>query len=308
MLTGKKYDLVFVVSPSFMSGFLGLYYRFFYRKSKVVYHIQDLQIDAAEELKMITRAKLLQRIKWSEGKILSSVDWVTTISSGMLKKIERKPYKIKNLLIFPNWADFEKIHRKEPDIQKIAFLNLPFQKRMVLYSGAIGEKQGLEMILTAAGKAEQQIEDLFFVISGSGPYREILKKNADDRGLKNVYFIDIQPVEIFNELLNIAWLHLVLQKEKVSDLLLPSKFSNILAVGGLALVTCSPGTNLFEIIEKNRLAIAIPPDNPSVFWEAIFKISQNKDVILQIKASAEHYAKHNLDKEMIINAFFEKLY
>ncbi len=307
MLTGKRYDLVFVVSPSFMSGFLGLYYRFFYKKSKLVYHIQDLQIDAAEELGMITRTKLLQRIKWSEGKILSKADWVSTISLGMMKKIQKKPYKINGLLIFPNWTDFEKIHKKEPDFEKVSFLGLPLENRMVLYSGAIGEKQGLEMILTAAEKAAHQIKDLFFVISGSGPYREILKKQAEEKKLSNVYFIDIQPIEIFNELLNIAWLHLVLQKDKVSDLLLPSKFSNILAVGGLALVTCSPGTTLYEVIEKNHLAVSIPPDNPNAFWDILFKMSQNNDAILPIKTAAQEYAKHNLDKEMVIHSFLNKL-
>lgn len=307
MLTGKKYDLLFIISPSFMSGFLGMYYKFFYGNTKIVYHIQDLQIDAAEELGMIKRKKLLQKIKWSEGKILSNADWVSTISLGMLAKIQKKPYKFKELLIFPNWADFEKIYKKEPSLEKIDFLDLPFQKRMVLYSGAIGEKQGLEMILYAAVKGLQHIDDLFFVISGSGPYCEILKKDAKSKSLSNVYFIDIQPVDVFNELLNAAWLHLVLQKDKVSDLLLPSKFSNILAVGGLALVTCSPGTTLYEIIENNKLAIAIPPDNPIVFWDVLYKISQNREVITEIRNAAQTYAKHNLDKEMIINRFLDKL-
>lgn len=211
------------------------------------------------------------------------------------------------MFLFPNWTDFEKIYKKEPNLTKVDFLNLPFQKHMVLYSGAIGEKQGLEMILKAAEKAETQLEDIFFVISGSGPYREILKKNAEDKGLTNVYFIDIQPIEIFNELLNIAWLHLVLQKDKVSDLLLPSKFSNILAVGGLALVTCSPGTTLYETIENYGLAIAIPPDDANAFWEALVKIHNSNNTIVQTKEAAQEYAKLYLDKEMIIEGFLNKL-
>jgi colanic acid biosynthesis glycosyl transferase WcaI len=80
-----------------------------------------------------------------------------------------------------------------------------------------------------------------------------------------------------------------------------------LAVGGLALVTCSPGTTLFEIIKKYSLAIAIPPDNPEVFWEMLLKIAQDNNMIAQIKAAAQDYARHHLDKEMIIDSFLNKL-
>jgi colanic acid biosynthesis glycosyl transferase WcaI len=43
-------------------------------------------------------------------------------------------------------------------------------KKLCFYSGAVGEKQGLELLLGVAESASQLLPDLVFVIAGSGPY------------------------------------------------------------------------------------------------------------------------------------------
>ena len=307
MMTGKSYDLVFVPSPSFMSGFLGLFYSFFYRKAKLVYHIQDLQVDAAEELGMINNGALLKILKWGEGLILKGADWVTTISIGMAKRISSKPVRIKRQYLFPNWVDFGNIYKKEPDISKIKKLGFPTNKRLCFYSGAVGEKQGLEMIVDIAKLAATKLPELVFVIAGSGPYANVLKQKAQGLQVNNLFFIELQPIDIFNELLNYAFLHLVIQKDKASDLLLPSKLTNILAVEGLAIVTASPGTTLYDIVATNELACVVPPDNPEAFWSALLEINNAPGKVALLKANAGKYAFKYLEKDTVINDFLKEL-
>ena len=100
-----------------------------------------------------------------------------------------------------------------------------------LYSGAIGEKQGLESILNVAEKLTDR-KRLKFVICGSGPYKDKLILEAKNRNLNNVNFLPVQDKEIFNEFLNMADLHLILQKANAGDLVMPSKLTTILATGG----------------------------------------------------------------------------
>ncbi|CAN5445739.1 colanic acid biosynthesis fucosyltransferase WcaI [soil metagenome] len=307
MLAGKSYDLVFVPSPSFMSGFLGLFYSFFYRKTKFVYHIQDLQVDAAEELGMINSGVLLKMLKLAEGLILKSADWVTTISAGMANRISAKPVKIKQQYLFPNWVDFSNIYKKEPDLSRISQLGFPTNKRLSFYSGAVGEKQGLEMVIDVAKLAAAQLPELVFVIAGSGPYANVLKQKAQSLQLNNLFFIELQPLDIFNELLNYAFLHLVIQKDKASDLLLPSKLTNILAVEGLAIVTASPGTTLYDIVATNELAFVVPPDNPDAFWNALLEINNTPEKVALLKSNAGRYAFKYLEKDTIINDFLREL-
>lgn len=307
MLRGEKYDLVFVPSPSFITGFAGLIYTFFYRKSKFVYHIQDLQVDAAGDLGMIRSTLLLRILKWGEGIILKNADWVTTISKGMQAKILAKPVKIKKHFLFPNWVDFGNIHKKEPDLARIRQLGFPMDKQLCFYSGAVGEKQGLELLLGVAEKASQRLPDLVFVIAGSGPYAKVLKEKASAMQLKNLYFIELQPLEIFNELLNYAFLHLVVQKEKASDLLLPSKLTNILAVEGLAIITASPGTTLYDIIYDNDMGILVSPDDTEAFWQALNRIYNDPGKAQILKANAGKYAYRYLQKETIIDNFVDEV-
>jgi colanic acid biosynthesis glycosyl transferase WcaI len=307
MLSGKSYDLVFIASPSFMSGFLGLVYKFFYRKTKFVYHIQDLQVDAAEELGMIKSKVLINILKWGEGLILKGADCVTTISGGMEKRISAKPYKIKQQYLFPNWVDFDNIYKKVPDKTVLSQLGFPLDKKLVFYSGAVGEKQGLEMVVEAAKLATKKLPDFIFLIAGSGPYAEILKQKTAEEKLTNLFFIDLQPTVIFNELLNYAFLHLIIQKDKASDLLLPSKLTNILAVGGIAIVTASPGTTLFDIINSNKLGKVIEPENLDTFWNALEEINAGQAAMEELKQNALEYAARYLEKDSIINGFINEM-
>ncbi|MES2775199.1 MAG: WcaI family glycosyltransferase [Bacteroidota bacterium] len=307
MLRGRRYNIIFIPSPSFMSGFVGSFYKFFNRKTKFIYHIQDLQVDAAEELGMIKSSILVKVLKKCERFILKNASWVTTISTGMQKKIAEKPVTIKNQYLFPNWVDFGQIFPKEPDISTLAGLGFPLNKKMVFYSGAVGEKQGLEMILDVALRALSTLPGLVFVISGSGPYAKTLQQKAANQKLTNLFFIDLQPIEIFNELLNHAYLHLVIQKGKASDLLLPSKLTNIMAVGGLSIVTALPGTTLFDIVATNNLGLVIPPEDPQAFWEALSIAALDLDTTEILRKNSMLYAEKYLKKEAVIGNFLAEI-
>lgn len=307
MIRRKKYNLVFIPSPSFMSGFLGLFYRFFFRKTKLVYHVQDLQIDAAEELGIIKSPLLLRSLKKAEGVILSSTDWVTTISAGMQKKISDKSLKMRNQCLFPNWADLSSFAPRHADELKLQHLGFPLYKRMVFYSGAVGEKQGLEAVIEIACKAMNAFPELVFVISGSGPYVKKLETLAEEKGTDNLYFISLQPANVFNELLNHAFIHLVIQKGKAGDLLLPSKLTNILAVGGLSIVTAEEGTTLYDIVAGNNMGVVVAPENSEALWKALAHLCSNPVTISTIKSNAFLFAQRNLRKENVIDSFLKEI-
>jgi colanic acid biosynthesis glycosyl transferase WcaI len=161
--------------------------------------------------------------------------------------------------------------------------------------------------LDVAAKTSGRLDDLIFVIAGSGPYVQVLKRKASSMQLNNLYFIELQPLEIFNELLNYAFLHLVVQIEKASDLLLPSKLTNILAVEGLAIITASPGTTLYHIVEDNQMGIVVPPDDPEEFWRELFRIYNDPGKAKLLKFNAGKYAFRYLQKDTIIDNFLEEV-
>ncbi|MDF2434050.1 MAG: colanic acid biosynthesis glycosyl transferase WcaI, partial [Mucilaginibacter sp.] len=87
ILRKKKYDLIITVAPPFHLGYLGLKLRN-RLGGKLVYHIQDLQIEAAHNLHMITRTKLVDTLYKLEKHLLANVDFISSISHGMINRIK----------------------------------------------------------------------------------------------------------------------------------------------------------------------------------------------------------------------------
>src|SRR4030095_4840920 len=163
--------------------------------------------------------------------------------------------------------------------------------KVLLYSGAIGEKQGLESIIYTAQEFGH-LTHLKFVICGSGPYRDKLTKLADEMELKNVVFLPLQPPEKLNRLLNMADAHFVLQKDSASDLVMPSKLTTILSVGGLAIVSARAGSNLYQLISVNEVGIVVNPENKNSLFKAIENVLRNN--FENIKRNARKYAEEFL--------------
>jgi len=297
LLFRKRYDSVFTVAPSFQIGLLGTLYKKL-TGAKFIYHIQDLQIDAAYELKMIKSKFLIKLLLRIERFILKKADIVSSISDGMIKKISDKCKR--EIIFFPNWVDVNSFYPLEDKAYLKSEFNLCSKDKVILYSGAIGEKQGLENILHAA-KAFSDIANLKFIICGSGPYKDKLNKLAVDMKLKNLIFLPTQPAEKLNHLLNMADVHLVLQKASANDLVMPSKLTTILSVGGLAIVSANPGSHLHHLISANQVGIAISPENKNSLFHAIENVLKNN--FENIKRNAREYAEEFLSSENVFSKY-----
>ncbi|MEP6746610.1 MAG: WcaI family glycosyltransferase [Bacteroidota bacterium] len=299
MLFRKKYDLVIVVVPCFQLGLLAILYRKF-KGAKFLYHIQDLQIDVARDLNMIKSKKVITILLKVEKYILNKADIVSSISAGMIKRIKDKCDK--EVLFFPNWVDTAMYFPlPEKDALKREF-NFAPSDRIVLYSGAIGEKQGLENIMYIA-KSLEHFPDLKFVICGSGPYRENLYELQKTLSLNNVVFLQLQPLDKLNHFLNMADIHLVLQKSNASDLVMPSKLTTILSVGGVSIITASKNSSLYQVVSSNNMGVLVEPENRLELLKAIEKTLSNNNELINKNARA--YAEKFLSIHNVISRYTE---
>src|SRR5690606_39038974 len=125
-----------------------------FRKTKFLYHIQDMKIEAARDLKLIKSAAILKVLLKIESYIFRHADYISTISEGMAAKIRKKSHK--EIYLLSNWVNFKLFKPLEDN----GFLKEEFgfesSDKVVLYSGAMGEKQGLEMIIMAANALKDE--------------------------------------------------------------------------------------------------------------------------------------------------------
>jgi colanic acid biosynthesis glycosyl transferase WcaI len=292
LLFVKKFDIVMIVVPPFHLGLLGVFYKKI-RGAKLFYHIQDLQIEAARDLGMIRSPSLIRLLFKLERYVMKQADTISSISEGMIRKIRQKTGR--DIVLFPNWVDVSLFYPLDNRGSLKTEYGFKITDKVVLYSGAIGEKQGLESILYTAAT----LKDIQFLICGSGPYKEKLMGLAAEQGLENVIFFPLQPFERFNHFLNMADVHLVIQKANAGDLMMPSKLTTIMAVGGLAVVTANSDTSLHEVVRAQHIGILVAAEDQLALNEGIHAAVHNEPG--HITGNAREYALNYLaiDKIMV---------
>ncbi|GAB3545421.1 WcaI family glycosyltransferase [Spirosoma fluminis] len=301
---GVRYDVVICLSPPFHLGLLPVLYSTI-RKVPLWCHIQDLQIDMAKELGMLKNKRFLDIMFKVEAFILKRCTVVSTISEGMVRKVAQKKVIQSECVLFPNWVDGQYV-RPQPKSKSLRQeLGLQKSDQVILYSGSLGEKQGLEIIIEAARSFISRPE-IKFMIFGSGGGKPKLEALVREYGLNNVTFHPLQPYEKLSALLATADIHLVLQKKSASDLVLPSKLTGILAAGGCALVSAIPGTTLYDVVHKHQMGILIEPESVEALeWAIQDALSLD---LSTYQRNARNYAERNLDKETTLRKFVNELY
>ena len=268
------------------------------RGAKFFYHIQDLQIDAARDFNLIKSKVMINVLLNIEKYILKRADVVSSISMGMIKKIRMKYPR--DVVFFPNWVDTVLFYPLDEKQNLKSLFNFKVSDKVVLYSGAIGEKQGLEAILESASLMKD-FPTIKFVICGSGPYKEKLQELKESRQLDNVIFLPLQPFNQLNSFLNMADIHLVLQKANAADLVMPSKLTAILSVGGVAIITANESSSLYDVINDNKMGVLIEPENVNILSEAIHTILNTSDNT--IHNNARNYAEEYLSIDKIFKKY-----
>lgn len=297
LLTDKKFSSVLVVAPSFQFGLLGIIYKKL-RNAKLLYHIQDMQIEAARDLQLIKSDSVINTLFKIEKYIFNKSDTISSISQGMVQRIKNKAKK--EVILFPNWTDTELFYPIEDRKSLKEYFGFKGTDKIILYSGAIGEKQGLEAIVQAAYEFKQH-QDVKFVICGSGPYKKNLQDMVKNLNLDNLEFFPLQPFDKFNKFLNSADIHLVIQKSNASDLVMPSKLTTILAVGGVALITANKDSSLYSLVQENKMGLLVDAENQQALNEGLQRAIAGNNA--PIAHNARQYAEKNLSIVGIMKAF-----
>ncbi|RPI95338.1 MAG: colanic acid biosynthesis glycosyltransferase WcaI [Chloroflexi bacterium] len=294
-----KPDLVLCIAPALMNAPFALA---FARLSgaKAWLHIQDFELDAALKLGLLPGRKWLAGlVKRLERLLLMGFDKVSSISERMLKHLVEKGMPQGKILLFPNWVDTGQIYPllEGPNPLR-ATLGLAPEQLAVLYAGTMGKKQGLEHLLTTASRLREQCQ-LQFILCGDGAVRAELENTA--RGLSNVIFLQVQPVERLNELLNLADIHILSQKADAADLVMPSKLGGMLASGKAVIATAHPNTEVGQVM--SQVGEMVPPEDPATLAEAIVGLANDPLKRSRLGRLGREYACRHLEKETVLANF-----
>jgi colanic acid biosynthesis glycosyl transferase WcaI len=294
-------DIVLVVEPTFFCAPQALLAAR-WSGAKAWLHIQDFEVDAAFELGDLASSRGQNFAFALERWLLRKFDRVSAISEQMVRRLHRKGVDPSRCVYFPNWVDTSSIYPLSYPSCFRQELGIGEDTVVALYSGSMGKKQGLDLLVEVAGRLSHR-SDLRFVFCGEGSYRQVLAEKS--KGLSNLTIIPFQPSERLNDLLNLADIHLLPQRADAADLVMPSKLTGMLASGRPVVATAHSGTQLASAAQG--LGIVVPPGDPDAFVSAVLELTADKDLRLTLGQEARRYALTHLDSPLILEGFEQSL-
>jgi colanic acid biosynthesis glycosyl transferase WcaI len=227
--------------------------------------------------------------------VLRRFDRVSSISQRMLERAASKGVAAERLVFFRNWVDMQVVKPLAAPSLYRKMLGLEPSDRVILFSGTLGRKQGLQVIPQVA-RLLADAPEIHFVVCGDGPMKpDLLLQCA---GLSNVHFLPLQPLDQLGELLGLADLHLLPQDVAAEDLVLPSKLGGMLASGRPVVATCAQGTELADVVQG--CGVVVKPGDAAAVAAALRRLVFDPVRCLRIGQAARQFAESSLSREEVL--------
>jgi colanic acid biosynthesis glycosyl transferase WcaI len=304
-LFGPRADITIIVSPPLSIGVpVGVMARL--KRSASVFHVQDLQPDAAVNLGMLRHGLITRLLFRLEKLTYSIVDRVSTISEAMRQKIEAKGVAAEKTIIFRNWANLDLVAPLPPAQSLRSEWGLD-GKFVLLYAGNMGVKQGLDTLVALAKQLEEDPQ-IALVIVGDGGEKPALMRLSAALGASNVQFRPSVAREQISRMLATADISLIPQRPDVADLVLPSKLCNIVSSRRAVLAVAPSDSELAQIVSSNRCGLVVTPGNLPMMVNAVRSLKKNRDLRETMAENGYRFAHENLAEHSILFGFLGELH
>ncbi|MCX6431887.1 MAG: glycosyltransferase family 4 protein [Actinobacteria bacterium] len=200
-------------------------------------------------------------------------DMVVATSDLMRTTLIERGVDEKRAFTVYNWVDEEVFHPRV-DSQEVRESLGVQDKFVAMYAGNLGHLQGVMTFLEAAVLLHQR-EDITFIFVGSGALEEAMRKEAADRGLRNVTFLGQRTMEETAQLLGAADVQLAsLIDTPLLRMTVPSKLQYGMA-SAKATILAAAG-EAADLVTRSRGGIIVPPSDAKALAASIVECADDR--------------------------------
>lgn len=265
LLTLPRADVYVVVSPPLGLGFFAWLVTSL-KRSRFVFHVQDLQPDAAVELGLIRRGWLVRALYALERLAYAKAAAVSGISAGMMEAFRRKGVPAEKCTLLPNWVRPAAAPAQPGPTRAGArrLFGIAEGAMLAIYAGNLGRKQHLEILLEAAGLLmawpQEEGDRIQLIIAGDGAARAGLEEWLHDYPRTGMLqLLPLLSEERYAALLRAADVALITQAAGTGQVFFPSKLLSVLAAGLPVVAVADESSQLARAVWAGGFGAVVPP-------------------------------------------------
>jgi colanic acid biosynthesis glycosyl transferase WcaI len=265
ILTLPRADVYVVVSPPLALGFFA-WIATRLKRSRFIFHVQDLQPDAAVGLGMLKRGWLVRGLYALERLAYAKAAAVSGISAGMIAAFEAKGVPAGRRIMLPNWMRDGAVVRRDPSSRAAARKKFGVREGVLLaiYAGNLGKKQSLEILGEAAGLlagAAASNPAVQMIIAGDGAGRADLERVLAAAPQAAVQLLPLLSDDDYAALLAAADVALITQAAGTGQFFFPSKLLSVLAAGLPVVAVADETSELAAAVREGAFGCTVAPGN-----------------------------------------------
>lgn len=296
-------DVYVLVSPPLLLGVAG-WLAAKIKRAPFVFHVQDMQPDAAVGLGMLKASWFTKALYALEAFAYRKAARVSGITQGMLKSFRGKGVPDAKLVYFPNaiaLGDSTPPPARGEFRDRHGFTPAEF---LAVYAGNLGVKQGLDVLLeTAPLLRDRRIR---IVICGDGAQRDSLAQRVREMKLPNMSLLPLQAGRDYRALLVDADLCFITQQAGSGNSFFPSKLLGLLAEAKPVVTVAAPECELALSFAEGKFGVNVPPGRPQELAELLDSLVDDPERLAEYGAAGRHYVQQ-FEKNRVMQDFAEEL-
>lgn len=274
----ESYDVIFTTTTPLTAAIPGIIAKHLKRKP-FIFEVRDLWPELPREMGVIKNPVILKSLAFLEWLAYKSADKHIALSPGIKTGIERhlspKFMATNSVAMIPNGCDLEIFNTKDDSWQPEGIADDDF---VAVFSGTHGIANDLEQLLEVARELKQRkFNNIKIVLIGQGKQKATLMEKAKAEQLTQLIFLEPVNKHQLAKLFKRADVGLQVLANVPAFYFgtSPNKFFDYLSAS-LPVINNYPGW-VAELITSHQCGIAVPPNNPKAFAEALLAMSLDKE-------------------------------
>jgi len=299
VLQMEKFSVAVVVSPPLGLGFFAWLLSIL-KGTPFVFHVQDLQPDAAVSLGMLKPSRFTQVLYKLEALAYAKAARVSGICRSMTLAFASKGVPPEKIIFFPNGVAapgpgffpapgaFRARHGIGPHIC------------LATYSGNLGSKQGLDILLDVAEKLTG--EPIKIVICGDGARRVEMEEQVSLRKLKNLLMLPLQDDLGYREMQVDTSVSLITQIAGTGQFFFPSKLLSAMVFRKPVLAVADSNSELAHAVTESNCGRVVSPGDVDGLAAALMEMRSPEKQLTMGQNGKKWVAQFAFD---VVHASFE---